>query len=137
MTDAAVALAVVGAAHLAFQATISVVVYPALAEVPADRFAVAHDRHSRRIVLLVGPLYAALVGVSAWAAVSDARPLVLAAVAAHGVALLVTATLAAPTHGRLGSSGPEPTLLRRLSRADRARTAAAAAGLVLSILALG
>ncbi|MGQ2937213.1 MAG: hypothetical protein ACT6SA_12000, partial [Aeromicrobium sp.] len=63
--------------------------------------------------------------------------LVLAAVAAHGVALLATASVAAPTHGRLGSDGPTPALLRRLARSDLARTAAAWTGLVLSLLALG
>lgn len=136
MPDAAVALAVVGAAHAAFQSTVSVVVYPALAGVGREAFAAAHDAHSRRIVVLVGPLYAALVAVGAWAALSDPRPLVLAAVAAHGVALLVTAAVAAPTHGRLGSAGPDRALLRRLARADRARTAAALAGLALSVAAL-
>jgi hypothetical protein len=136
MTGAVVALAVVGAAHLAFQATVSVVVYPALASVEPPAFAAAHDAHSRRIVLLVGPLYAALVGVGAWAAFADPRPLVLAAVAAHGLALLLTATVAAPTHGLLGASGPAPALLRRLARADWGRTVAAAVGLGLSLAAL-
>ena len=136
MLDAVVALAVVGSAHAAFQASVSVVVYPGLAGVGREAFAAAHDAHSRRIVVLVGPLYAALVGVGTWAALSDPRPLVLAAVVAHGVALLVTAAVAAPTHGRLGSSGPDRVLLRRLARADWARTAAALVGLTLSVAAL-
>jgi hypothetical protein len=134
--DAVIALAVVGAAHAAFQLTVSVVVYPALASVGADRFAVAHDAHSRRIVLLVAPLYAALVVVCGWAVVADPRPLVLAAVAAHGAAVLTTALLAAPTHGLLGTSGPTPTLLRRLMVSDGVRTVAAVVGLALALLAL-
>lgn len=77
MPDAVVALAVVGAAHAAFQLTVSVVVYPALASVGADQFTLAHDAHSRRIVLLVVPLYAALVAVCGWAVVANPRPLVL------------------------------------------------------------
>jgi hypothetical protein len=134
--DAAVALAVVGALHAAFQLTVSVVVYPALASVGPEAFASAHDAHSRRIVLLVGPLYLALLAVGGWAAVTDPRPLVLAAVGAHGLAQLLTALVAAPTHGRLGSSGPSPVLLRRLRVSDWLRTAAAATGLALSLLAL-
>lgn len=137
MIDPVVGLALVGAAHAAFQTTVSVVVYPALAAVGDEGFAAAHDAHSRRIVALVAPLYAALLAVGGWAALSDPRPLVLAAVAAHGVALLVTALVAAPTHGRLGIDGPTPALLRRLARSDLARTAAAWTGLVLSLLALG
>lgn len=136
MVEPVVALAVVGAAHAAFQTTVSVVVYPALAAVRDEGFAAAHDAHSRRIVALVAPLYATLLAVGAWAALADPRPLVIAAVAAHGVALLVTASVAAPTHGRLGSDGPTPDLLRRLLRSDLARTAAAWTGLVLSLLAL-
>ncbi len=137
MPDAVVALAVVGAAHAAFQLTVSVVVYPALASVGADQFAVAHDAHSRRIVLLVVPLYAALVVVCGWAVATDSRPLVLAAVAAHGLALLTTALVAAPTHGRLGTSGPTPSLLRRLAVSDAVRSVAAVVGLALALLALG
>lgn len=135
--DAGVALAVVGAAHLGFQATVSLVVYPALAATGSDDFAAAHDAHARRIVALVAPLYAALLATGAWAVLADPGPLLLAAVACHGVALLVTALVAAPTHGALGRSGPEPALLRRLTRSDLVRTVAAAAGLVLSLLALG
>lgn len=136
MPDAVVALAVVGAAHAAFQLTVSVVVYPALASVGPAAFAAAHDAHSRRIVLLVGPLYLALLVVGGWAVAVAPRPLVLAAVAAHGLALLTTALVAAPTHGRLGASGPTPALLRRLATSDRVRTAAATAGLALSLPAL-
>jgi hypothetical protein len=134
--DAVVALAVVGAAHAAFQLTVSVVVYPALASVGADQFAVAHDAHSRRIVVLVGPLYAALVVVCGWAVVTEPRPLVLAAVAAHSLAMVTTALVAAPTHGRLGTSGPSPVLLRRLAVSDGVRTLAAVVGLVLALLAI-
>jgi hypothetical protein len=135
--DAVVALAVVGAAHAAFQLTVSVVVYPALASVGADQFTLAHDAHSRRIVLLVVPLYAALVAVCGWAVATDPRPLVQAAVAAHGLALLTTALVAAPTHGRLGTSGPTPSLLRRLAVFDGVRSVAAVVGLALALLALG
>lgn len=137
MLDAVVALAVVGALHAAFQLTVSVVVYPALASVAPGAFASAHDAHSRRIVLLVGPLYLALLAVGGWAVVADPRPLVLAAVGAHGLALVTTALVAAPTHGRLGSAGPSAALLRRLTVSDGVRTVAAVAGLVLSLLALG
>ena len=69
--------------------------------------------------------------------VTEPRPLVLAAVAAHATALLVTALVAAPTHGRLGRAGPDRALLVRLARSDLARTVASWVGLVLSIVALG
>ncbi|MEH3033480.1 MAG: hypothetical protein PGN07_05445 [Aeromicrobium erythreum] len=134
--SAVVALAVAGAVHLGFQATVSVAVYPALVSTRADDFAVVHAAHSRRITYLVVPVYGLLVLGGGWAVVADTRPLVLAGVAAHGLALLTTALVAAPTHGRLGTDGPTPDLLRRLVRSDMARTTCAAVGLALSLAAI-
>lgn len=120
------ALLAATALHLSFQAVVTVVVYPALAEVPPERFAAAHDRHSRRVSLVVGPVYALLAAACGWAllALPPSAPLVLALVGS-GASVLVTAAVAAPTHSRLGSAGPEAGLLRRLLRADRVRLLAA------------
>ena len=46
--------------HAGFQATVTLLVYPALAEVPPERWHDAHQRHSRRIVPLVGLVYVSL-----------------------------------------------------------------------------
>ena len=48
--------------------------------------------------------------------------------------MAVTATLAAPVHGRLDT--PDPVLLRRLLRVDRVRAVLAVAALVLAGAAL-
>lgn len=131
------ALALAAALHAGFQVTVTALAYPALAAVPADRFAAAHDAHSRRIVPLVGLVYLALLGAGAW--VLAAAPLgvaVWAALAAEGATLLVTAALAAPLHGALGGRGPDPALLRRLLVVDRGRAALSVAGLVAAVLAL-
>ena len=64
MIDAVAALAVVGAAHAAFQTTVTGGVYPALAAVGPEAFAPAHADHSRRITVLVAPLYVGLVLVA-------------------------------------------------------------------------
>lgn len=130
-------LLLVSGLHLGFQATVSLVVYPALAEVGDERWAAAHAGHSRRISLVVGPLYLAVAAVCATVLLAGPRtPETLLAVLGHAVAAAATATVAAPTHGRLGIDGPTPALLRRLNRADYVRTAGAAVAVVGAALAV-
>lgn len=141
MSDLPVLLAVLTAAHLGFQATVTAVVYPALTEVPDADWAAAHREHSRRISVLVVPLYLALVAVGALT-LRDGVPSTATGVAlgTQAVVLLLTATLAAPTHGRLAAARPEdrPLLLRRLLAVDRARLLGTAVGaLAATIAAVG
>ncbi|MBT9256884.1 hypothetical protein KMZ32_12880 [Phycicoccus sp. MAQZ13P-2] len=132
-----VALAAVAAWHAAFQLAVSTLAYPTLLEQPVDRFAAAHDRHSRRVLVLVVPTYAAVLGAVVWAVAAGPRtPAVLLAVALQGVVLLLTALLAAPTHGALGREGRTPALARRLRAVDAARSVTALAGLVAAVAAL-
>ncbi len=123
------ALLTAAAVHLGFQATVTAVVYPALARVPAERWADAHRAHTRAITPVVAAVYGALVLAGGWALVSGPGAWTLAALAATAVAVLVTAVAAAPAHGRLGA-GHDRDRIRRLLRADRVRAAAAAAALV-------
>lgn len=132
-------LLVVAAAHLGFQLTVDLVVYPALGEVPDERWAHAHQRHSSRITPVVAAVYPPLVGVLAWAVVSRPDdPATWLAVAGGALSVLTTAAVAAPTHGRLSGVRPDERapLLRRLDRADRVRTLGAAACLAGALLAL-
>ena len=130
MTDAwSAALLGATAAHAGFQATVTLLVYPALAGVPADDWSSAHDAHSRRITPLVVVVYGALL-VACGGAVVSAPTSVGVRVAVLGTAatLLVTAVGAAPTHGRL-AAGRSDRLVARLLRVDRLR-------LVLALVAL-
>jgi hypothetical protein len=115
------------ALHLGFQAVVTAVVYPALAEVPPDRWSVAHAAHRRRITAVVAPVYA-LAGAACVRVLAAGRPDPLTSVAIAGMTLAVSATAvgAAPTHQRLGWDGPSAELLARLRTADRVRLAAAA-----------
>ena len=118
-------LLLVAAAHLGFQLTVDLVVYPALGEVPDAGWAAAHDRHSRRIVGLVAALYPPLVVLLGWALVTDPQsPGTWLAVAGGLLSVGTTAVVAAPTHGRLSSAAAadRPHLMRRLDRADRLRS---------------
>ena len=124
MTGSASSVALLGAAgvHLGFQLSVTLLVYPALARVPAPDWARAHAAHSRAITPLVAVVYGTLVLVGGWALVArwpDAWTLVAAAGA--GLSFVATALVAAPTHGRL-TSGRDDALLRRLLAADRVRT---------------
>ena len=129
------ALLVVSGIHLGFQATVTGVVYPALADVPDAEWTGAHDAHSRRIVRLVVPLYAALLVVMAWALLEGAPTVgTVVAVLGTAVALATTAVVAAPLHARLGRIRT-PVLVHRLLRADRVRTVAAAVAMVGALVA--
>lgn len=129
-----VALVAVAAVHLGFQATVSAVVYPALADVPADVWARAHAAHSRRIAGLVVLVYGALLSVLAWAMLTlPVGTGLLLATGGAALSLLTTATVAAPTHGRLGG-GRTPELIGRLLWADRVRTVGAVVAVVGALL---
>lgn len=128
-TDPTPWLLLVAAAHLGFQATVTVLVYPALREVAPDDWARGHAQHSRRIVPLVAVLYLPLVALLAWAAMGHpAEPGTWLAVAGGVLSVGTTAAVAAPLHGRLGgavSRDDRARLTRRLLAADRVRTAGA------------
>ncbi len=132
--DATEAFAVATALHAGFQATVTVVVYPALVEVGVDRWTTAHLLHSRRITLVVGPVYAALLGSGGWLVATGTSAAGWLALGLTLAALAVTAALAAPLHGRLGD--PRPEQLRRLLVVDRLRCGFAVAGLVAALVAL-
>lgn len=125
------ALLTASAAHLGFQAVVTVVVYPALRDLPATGWQAAHAAHSRRIAVVVAPVYLALAAACGWALL--AGPVTAALLVAVGGAALAgatTAAVAAPTHDRLRRSGPDPGLLRRLLAADRVRLLGAVLGLL-------
>jgi hypothetical protein len=117
-----------GAAYAGFQWTVHLVVYRQFAEVPAAAFADFERAHQRRISVLVGPLFAALVISTGWLLID--RPVAVAGWAAAAAAALVavvvgmTAFGAVPQHRRL-SAGWEPDAYRRLLRVDVVRTLAA------------
>lgn len=124
----ATAWLVATALHAGFQLTVSLVVYPAFPRVPGAAWTDFHAGHSRGIAPLVGVLYAGLLATASGVLVLGPRGVwLLVALAGVGLALATTALVAAPTHGRLGA-GPDPTLLRRLRRADAVRTLGALLG---------
>lgn len=117
------ALLAATALHAGFQAVVTVVVYPALRDLAPDAWAAGHAAHSRRISVLVVPVYLLVLLACGWslydgAATSWGDAL---AVSGNALALVTTALVAAPTHGRLGREGPTATLMARLLLADRVR----------------
>ena len=136
-TEPAPWLLLVAAVHLGFQLTVDLVVYPALGEAPEDRWDEVHTRHSRRIAPLVGLLYVPLVLLLGWALAVEPRAEGAWLAAAGGeLAVVTTAGLAAPMHGRLSAvpAAERPDLLRALGRADRIRTVAAGVCLAGAVL---
>jgi hypothetical protein len=112
--------------HLGFQATVTLLVYPALVEQGrrGQDWAVVHAAHSRRITPLVVLVYGGLVPpvtAAVWQ-LSGGRAGWGAAIAAAGalLAFATTALVAAPAHGRL-SRGWGPAMSLRLVRADVVR----------------
>jgi hypothetical protein len=140
VTDAwTVALLASTALHAGFQLTVTLVVYPALADVQPDLWAVAHTRHSRRITPLVALVYGAAltccVGVliNAGGNTTTQRAGMVIAIAGTVAAIALTAFCAGPTHRRL-DSGLDPVLIGRLLTCDRWRTVAAALALAGAVL---
>ena len=134
---ALVTLLLVAAGHLGFQLTVSLVVYPALADVGADSWRVAHERHARRIAPLVGAIYVPLVLVLAWTAATEPQATgTWLALVGGALSVVTTAAIAAPLHGRLGGATERPELLRDLCRADRIRTVGAVVCVVGAVLLL-
>ncbi len=133
--DASTLLVAASAAHAGFSVVVSVVVYPALADAPGEDWARRHAAHSRRIAWVVAPLYLLVAAACVLALVTGPQGWAWVALAGNAAAALVTAALAAPTHGRLGRAGPVPALLSRLLRADRVRTVAAALGALAAVIA--
>ncbi|MFB9377581.1 hypothetical protein ACFFKU_14080 [Kineococcus gynurae] len=120
--DAPQALLTAAGVHAGFQATITLLVYPALVATPPASWARVHAAHSRRIAPLVAVVYGALLGAWVCVLVGGAMTFPLWVAAAGSVVTGATTALsAAPTHTRLGREGPRPELLRRLVRADRVR----------------
>jgi hypothetical protein len=130
-----VALLVGTAVHAGFQATVTLLVYPALARVPVQAWAREHAEHSRRITPLVAVVYGVVLAACGGALVSTPGSVgVWVAALGTAGALLVTAGAAAPAHARLGG-GRTPELVARLLRADRIRLASALVGLAGAVAA--
>lgn len=121
--------------HAGFQLTVTVVVYPALADLPVASWPTAHAAHSRRIAPIVAVVYAAAL-IASGIAISRAETTVSLAVwlAAGGtlVAVLDTALVAGPLHARL--TPRDDALVARLLTADRVRCAAALVAFVGALL---
>ncbi|MFW5472596.1 hypothetical protein ACOCJ5_04735 [Knoellia sp. CPCC 206450] len=136
MTGAAAWLLLTSGAHLGFQLTVTLVVYPALADVGPDRWATVHDTHSRRITPVVGIVYLGLLAAVAASLLSGPGGVgTLVAAAGAGWSGALTAIGAAPLHGRLGR-GHDPDLLRRLLVVDRLRLVGALVGAAGALAAL-
>jgi hypothetical protein len=119
--SAGVALVAATGVHAGFQAVVTLLVYPAFAEVPVEHWSRFHKAHSRRIAGIVVVVYGLLVASSVWILVAGPRnAATLAAVGFAALSMLTTAAAAAPAHGRLGG-GREERDLTRLLRADRVR----------------
>jgi hypothetical protein len=128
------AFALASALHAGFQATVTVLVYPVLADRGPDEWRLAHARHSRAITPLVVVVYGTLVVAGASLVLSGPDLLGWLALAAAAGALGTTAAAAAPTHGRLADR--DDALVARLLAADRWRCAFAVGGAVLATVAV-
>lgn len=125
--NSALALLAAGALHLGFQLVVTLVVYPALSDVPDDGWSRAHAAHSRRITAIVAPVYGLLAAACLWVLVAGPYDVpILVSVAGAATSAVATALVAGPVHGRLGREGRSAELLGRLRRADIVRLGGAA-----------
>lgn len=118
---------VASAVHAGFQLTVTALVYPALSRVREQDWHGEHERHSRRIVPLVGIVYVFLAGSTIWLLAVDRGGWAWGGAVSAFLVAAVTAFSAAPLHGKLTDRDPE--FIRRLLIVDRSR-----AGLALVLL---
>jgi hypothetical protein len=121
------------AAYAGFQATVRMLVYPQMAAVPAPAFAGYEANHTRRVSLVVGPLFAALGASTLGLLVVPGVPRTAGPAAAVLLAglLAVTAFGAVPQHARLGA-GFDVVAHGRLLRWDGVRLAVALLALAVA-----
>lgn len=126
MPEASLVFLVVAAAlHAGFQFTVTAVVYPALVATDPAGWRRAHRAHSRSITPIVALTYAALLIGAGWALWTTPSSIgVWVSAGGAALSMSVTALVAAPTHTQL-TAKLDPTLLRRLIRSDRLRSAGA------------
>ena len=124
------------AAYAGFQLTVHMVVYRQFSAVPASSFAEYERLHQRRISVVVGPLFVALLGTAGWLVVDRPPSLALWAVALPAVLVAAivgsTGLLAVPLHRRL-SEGWDAGVYRSLLRVDLFRTLTAGATVILAL----
>ena len=122
------------ALHAGFQATVTLLVYPALLRTPDADWATEHAAHSRAITPMVAVVYGAALVTCALASWRDPGPWVWLAAGATATVFAVTGLGAAPTHGRLAGERTM-TLARRLRALDLLRLAGAVVALAAAVLA--
>jgi hypothetical protein len=120
--------------YAGFQWTVRALVYPQFTAVPAGAFAGYERSHSRRISVVVGPLFAGQLLSTGWLLVARPPDVVPAGVLGSAACLVlvlgVTALGAVPQHRRL-DAGFDPAAYATLLRADSVRLAAAGANPVV------
>ncbi len=113
--------------HLGFQVVVTIVVYPALLNLAPDDWERGHAAHTRRMIMVVIPVYAAVVITLGWAlATVCCSPALIVTTGAVLIVGVTTALVAAPIHHLLSVDGPTQKLIRDLRRADTFRLIGAA-----------
>ena len=130
---ASVLLVAATALHAGFQLVVTLVVYPALAATPAERWPSTHAAHVHRIVPVVGLVYGSvLVAVCS----RSGRRRGCAVGGGRGVHGGGRVTASWPRRRTDGSAGRlDERVLRRLVAADRVRLAAAVTAAVAALVA--
>ncbi len=127
-------LLVATALHVGFQVTLSVVVYPALVQIPPASWRTAHGNYWLRVVPLIALVYVLAALACAGVLFTGATASAWVASVATTTTIGLTVLAAIPLHRRL-ELAPDVALLRRLTILDRVRTAVALVALVGAVVA--
>ena len=113
--------------HLGFQAVVTIVVYPGLLNLAPDDWERGHAAHTRRMVIVVIPVYAAVAVALGWTLTTACcSPALFVTTGAILIVWATTAFVAAPIHHLLSVRRPTRKLIRHLRRADSIRLIGAA-----------
>ena len=106
------------AVHFGFQVTVTAIVYPALARVPAEQWTIAHQAHTRAITPVVAVVYGALAVSGGWALLSGPDGWTLVALVAVAATVLDQSGTAVLRDGD-GATGTTDPPLPVVNRAVR------------------
>ena len=103
---------------------VQVIIYPAFAEIPADRFARWHAGYTRGVTWIVAPLMFGQVILLIRLLVARPTWPVFVALGMVATAWIATFAVAVPAHDQLQAAGVDADSIRRLVATNWIRTAA-------------
>ena len=101
---------------------VQLIIYPSFVDVLPERFVAWHDRYTRVVQWLVGPLMLGQTISLGWLLATRPTALNVLACISALIAVCVTGAISVPMHQQLHANGADPLTIARLIRSNWIRT---------------